>query len=140
MWGKWFSLFTWISLSLLIQFLTAFFLRNLCVVVQKSDPSNEWGTGRAAPRGRWKTAPPQTGSLSQVGTPRDPMLFNTLTSDVEHGISCTLRRPTDGPKLSGEVDTGRTTLQEGLCRSGLTRTLKFNKCKVLNLGKHSSGV
>lgn len=52
-----------------------------------------------------------------------PTLFNALTSDVDDGIKCAMRKFPDDTKLRGEVDT----LGEPPCRktwrSGLTRTL-----------------
>jgi len=76
-----------------------------------------------------------------------PTLFSIFMSDVDDGIKLTLMKFANDTKLRGEVDTvgERATLQKDLDRLeewANKNLMKCNmeKCKVLQLGKHNTGV
>lgn len=80
----------------------------------------------------------QAGSQPQVGIQHhpilEPVLVNALTSELNTGTECRLRKLANDTKLHGTVDSlkGRKVLQRHLdeiASWAITNCMKFNKSK-----------
>lgn len=151
MWGKQWTLSTWISPRFSICFPSLLLEKLMCYGLDKWSVRwvGNWLTGHTqrvvvnSSFSNWQSVTSRVPQGSILG----PLLFNIFISDLEDGMKCTLMKCANDTKLSGEVDTweGRTTLQENLDRPEEwtnKNLMKFNKdkCKVLHLWKHNPGV